>query len=234
MTMDVKRLYTGCIHGPWGFAPIHGYVVTDSDRGAILVDTGMGGPGDDFAAYPYEIRAIEEALADHGLDVSDITMVITTHLHQDHFGHNTVFRRLPFVLQRAELERGRTVLPHLTEFFDWAGARFELLEGDAEVAPGVRVLSTPGHTAGHQCVAVDTARGVELLLGDAAFTAGIWSAPDAIAADDPKWMNHQFRVGQYDTWRDSLQRLHDVAADRVHLCHDPLIVTRDSTAAEAS
>ena len=38
-------------------------------------------------------------------------------------------------------------------------ARFELLDGDADVLPGLSVIATPGHTVGHQCVLVRSADG---------------------------------------------------------------------------
>jgi N-acyl homoserine lactone hydrolase len=42
--------------------------------------------------------------------------------------------------------------------------------GDADVLPGVRLLPTPGHTAGHQAVLVDTAAGSVVIGGDVAYT----------------------------------------------------------------
>jgi N-acyl homoserine lactone hydrolase len=42
------------------------------------------------------------------------------------------------------------------------------VNGVADIAPGVRVVPTPGHTPGHQSVAVDTADGVVVIAGDCA------------------------------------------------------------------
>ena len=44
----------------------------------------------------------------------------------------------------------------LYDWFDFMNARFELLDGDAEVLPGLSVITTPGHTVGHQCVVVSS------------------------------------------------------------------------------
>ena len=45
----------------------------------------------------------------------------------------------------------------------------ELLEGEAEIMPGVRVFETPGHSIGHQSVEIDTATGRYICCGDAIF-----------------------------------------------------------------
>jgi glyoxylase-like metal-dependent hydrolase (beta-lactamase superfamily II) len=67
-------------------------------------------------------------------------------------------------------------------------ARFELLDGDTEVLPGLEVIATPGHTVGHQCVVVRGGQddpagpagpaGFDLLIGDAAYTPRQYTEPD--------------------------------------------------------
>ncbi len=58
------------------------------------------------------------------------------------------------------------------------GARFELLDGDAEILPGLSVIATPGHTAGHQCVVAAAGDGpLDLLIGDAAYTPREYTGP---------------------------------------------------------
>ena len=44
-------------------------------------------------------------------------------------------------------------------WFDFTDARFESLDGDAEILPGLSVVATPGHTVGHQSVVVSTGPG---------------------------------------------------------------------------
>jgi N-acyl homoserine lactone hydrolase len=67
-------------------------------------------------------------------------------LHFDHCGQNAVFKHAPFYVQRAELDRARREDSVLSDWFDFMGARFELLDGDAEILPGLSVIATPGHT----------------------------------------------------------------------------------------
>ena len=82
---------------------------------------------------------VADALAELDLSPADISLVINTHLHFDHCGQNAVFKHAPFYVQRAELDRARRESPSvLLDWFDFAGARFELLDGDGEILPGLR------------------------------------------------------------------------------------------------
>jgi len=223
MSIEVARLYYGHLDGlPWGRVTLHGYVLKDPRWGAVLVDTGLGGPLDDLRDLGTFPRKVDDALADHGLSVADVTAVVTTHLHQDHFGHNVVFKHLPFHVQRTELERAREEQAHLAEWFDFAGARFELLEGDAEVMPGVRAIATPGHTTGHQSLIVESADGPQLLVGDAVFNREIWEGLGSFSDEHPAW-GAQIMSGDADAWRDSAARLARVDARVIHFCHDAYI-----------
>jgi N-acyl homoserine lactone hydrolase len=80
--------------------------------------------------------------------------VINTRLNFGHCGQYAVFKHAPARVQRAELSRARREPPEPYEWFDFMNARFERLDGDAEVLPGLEVIATPGHTQGHQCVLV--------------------------------------------------------------------------------
>lgn len=50
---------------------------------------------------------------------------------------------------------------HAVNYFQW-----EFLNGDTEILPGLRIITTPGHTRGHQSVLFDTAKGVVCVSGD--------------------------------------------------------------------
>ena len=61
-------------------------------------------------------------------------------------------------MQRTELEAA--VAPdYLEEWVRFPGANYVELDGDTELFDGVSVLSTPGHSAGHQSVVVSTREG---------------------------------------------------------------------------
>jgi glyoxylase-like metal-dependent hydrolase (beta-lactamase superfamily II) len=214
--LEVRRLHLASLKGPdereW---PVHGFVIMHP-KGAILVDTGVGGPERVLTDWRVVNRTAAEALADHDLVPSDVAFVVNTHLHFDHCGQNAVFRHAPFYVQRAELDRARREAKFLSDWFDFAGARFELLDGDAEVLPGVRVLATPGHTVGHQSVVID-GDGEEVLIGDAAYTTAIYRDPE----------RQELPPGQAadrEAWGASLRRIHDSRPRHVHFCHDTHVV----------
>ena len=215
--MEIVRLHLADING---LIPVHGFVIKHPRAGAILVDTGVGYPDDLLKEWRVVNRHAAEALAEHDLSPADVRIVINTHLHFDHCGQNAVFKHAPFYVQRAELERARSQKDLVSQWFDFAGARFELMDGDAEVAEGVKVVATPGHTVGHQSVIVETGDGGALMIGDAAYTADVYEAGDA--ADLGDW-----RQGQYsdrDSWSASLRRLREMRPHAVHFCHDTRVL----------
>jgi N-acyl homoserine lactone hydrolase len=211
MGLEIRRLHLASLRGSdGGDWPVHGFVVMHP-KGCVLVDTGVGGPEQLLADWRVVNRSVADALAEHDLAPGDVRLVLNTHLHFDHCGQNSVFRHAPFYLQRAELDRARREARQLTDWFDFAGARFELLDGDAEVLPGVRVVATPGHTVGHQSVVV-AGDGEELLIGDAAYTPSVYRHPES----------EELPPGQASdraAWSASLHRLHAAAPRHVHFCH---------------
>jgi N-acyl homoserine lactone hydrolase len=214
MTLEVKRLHLASLQGVDGRRwPVHGFVVTHPG-GAVLVDTGVGGPQEILNDWRVVNRSVADALGDLDMSPADIGLVINTHLHFDHCGQNAVFSHAPFYVQHAERERARREAPELYDWLGFMNARFELLDGDTDILPGLRVIATPGHTVGHQCVAVEAGAGSpDLLIGDAAYTPRQFAAtgaddelPDGQASDRAAW------------W-ESLRRIRAVAGARVHFCH---------------
>ena len=116
------------------------------------------------------------ALGSAGARAEEISIVIHTHLHYDHAGNNRLFPNARFLVQREELRYALAptsfdatayFAPSLGITPDYLGTKFELLDGDTEIADGVRAIMTPGHTPGHQSVTVDTAGGRYCIAGDA-------------------------------------------------------------------
>jgi N-acyl homoserine lactone hydrolase len=216
MSLKITRLHLASLSQPGGAegqTPVHGFVITHPG-GAVLVDTGVGGPEDLLNDWRVVNVAAADALAQVGMSPADITLVINTHLHFDHCGQNAVFRHAPFYVQRAELDRARRESSALSEWFDFMGARFELLDGDAEILPGLSVVATPGHTAGHQCVVVKTGDGApDLLIGDAAYT------PRQYAAAGPDEELPDGQASDRAAWWESLRRVRTLGGARVHFCH---------------
>jgi N-acyl homoserine lactone hydrolase len=216
--MEIVRLHLARI-GRLNDAPVHGFVIKHPKAGAILVDTGVGWPTELVHEWKIVNRHAADALAEHDLSPADVRIVINSHLHFDHCGQNAVFKHAPFYIQRSELDFARLQKNPTKEWFDFAGAKFELLDGDTEIAEGVRVVATPGHTIGHQSVIVDTEDGGAVMVGDAAYTSDIYREVDN--ADLENWK------GQYsdrEAWSDSLHKLHDMHPHAVHFCHDTAVL----------
>jgi N-acyl homoserine lactone hydrolase len=218
MSLEVKRLHLARLRGPDGLEwPVHGFVVTHPG-GAVLVDTGVGGPGRLLSDWRVVNRSVADALAELDMAPGDIGLVINTHLHFDHCGQNAVFPHAAFYVQRAEVSRAQHESRELYDWFGFMNARFELLDGDTEVLPGLEVITTPGHTVGHQCVVVRSDDGVsDLMIGDAAYTPRLYRGP----------ADQELPPGQASdpaAWRDSLRRIRATDAAQVHFCHHTSVV----------
>ena len=190
--------------------PVHGFLVKHPG-GAGLVDTGYGNNTELIKEYRAVAVPVASALAVHGISPIDIRWVINSHLHFDHAGQNAVFPHAPLYVQRGEHKRIHEENYTVAEWLDYAGARYELLEGEAEIVPGVRVITTPGHTPGHQSIVVATASGPSVIVGDACWTVDHFEGiePPAGSMEDMK------------LWRQSVDKLHQQRPSAVHFCHDP-------------
>ena len=169
--------------------------ITDADMQRptnILVDCGVGDKPNDVIAAQYEVRrpngTLLDDLARHALQPADIDVVIFTHLHGDHSGWATrlakpganvaylpTFPNARYYVQRQEFEDAthtneRTRNTYFAENFAplLDQGALTLLDGPADVAPGVRVVPTSGHTAGHQSVIVTRTAAPVFILGDLA------------------------------------------------------------------
>ncbi|GAB3198523.1 MBL fold metallo-hydrolase [Nocardioides hungaricus] len=180
---DVRRIPLGTFTRPaeeTGGSPrgevVNGYLVRH-DAGLVLLDTGMG-RGDDETEAWYRPRRIDlrDALATAGVRLDELALVANCHLHFDHCGGNPLLGTTPVLCQRDELATARAgdyTFEHLLD-----GVRYELLDGEAEPLPGLHVIPTPGHVAGHQSLVVECAEGSVVLAGQAHEHASDWSADD--------------------------------------------------------
>ena len=158
--------------------PCLGYLV-EHPNGLLLVDSGMGYHPEVDAHYRPRRRPLTQALAAVGVTPDDIALVVNCHLHVDHCGANPQLAHggTRVVVQRTELADARTTADYtLPELLDVGEERYEQLDGEAEIWPGVLVLPTPGHTAGHQSVVVRGSDGTVVVAGQSHDTATQFSA----------------------------------------------------------
>lgn len=158
-------------------------LLVESGGVVALVEPGMGSKYD---ARQREIYGLDDvgmgrALRLLGRDPSEIDLLLPTHLHFDHAGGCTsldaagnarpVFSRARVVVQRREWEAAARPHPlvagsYRSEDFAPLSQRIELVDGEAEVAPGVSVELTGGHTPGHQVVRLSSQGREAVFAGD--------------------------------------------------------------------
>ncbi len=162
-----------------GFLPPHdmGFYVwyIEGPKKKMLVDA--GGKLESLAlwfqfvaagASGSNIQSLDQGLAKVGVKPEEIDTVILTQLHPDHVELASRFSNAKFIVQKKELDFALN--PHPAAAFFYAkecfeGLNFDIVDGDQEITDGVRVLLTPGHTAGGQSVAVDTDAGTAVITG---------------------------------------------------------------------
>lgn len=169
----------------------------------ILIDTGMGSRFDEKSDEIYEVNrspGLEENLKKVGTPPEKIDSVILAHLHFDHCGGNTKldakgnlvpsFPNAKYIIQKKEWEDAlspneRTKSSYREEdllLLERAG-QLKLIDGDFEVAPGIRAIVTGGHTRGHQIVLIESARKRCIFWGDLIPTTGHINVPYIMSYD---------------------------------------------------
>lgn len=109
-----------------------------------------------------------------GLTPDRVDHVVVSHLHMDHAGGMQFFPASRIWLQKAEMRWAMYpdrlgAAGFVRSDFDRSELRFELIEGDSEIVPGVFAILTDGHTPGHQSLIVDLPSGRFVLSGDCAY-----------------------------------------------------------------
>lgn len=128
----------------------------DAPLGRATLPTFLAEPAEGRWTWGRDGDPLVTALGEIGLSVGDLSMAVISHLHWDHAGGigTLAAAGVPVVMHSDEVAFARSEAPAFGEGFDradWAplGDRWTEVTGDAEIAPGVVVLSTPGHTPGH-------------------------------------------------------------------------------------
>ncbi len=151
----------------------------------MIVDTGIGQRWDEKSRAIYGIDrdpTLGESLGRLGMTEGDIDVVINTHLHFDHAGGNTVaeggsmapaFKSARYIAQRGEWEDAlnpneRTRASYRPGDFVpvMEAGQLDLIDGDKEITPGVKVLRTGGHDRNMQVVLVESRGETALYPGD--------------------------------------------------------------------
>jgi N-acyl homoserine lactone hydrolase len=159
--------------------PVPAYLIEVGGE-RILVDTGLNPAAvADPGAYYEQPQVMglfgfeQERSVAAQVDVETLTMVVLTHLHWDHVGGLPLIPpSVPVVIQRREWEAGQDPEAVARNFYmprDYSGEERQLVlvDGDHDLLGdgSVELLSTPGHTPGHQSLRVgDLVIGADVVL----------------------------------------------------------------------
>ncbi len=157
-------------------------LLVETDNENVLIDLGLGDKYDEKAQDIYGIKE-DPTLMDALEGLGKIDRIILTHLHFDHIGWITqkhpdgqirlTFPDAEIIVQRREweaannpdeLNRASYLPENITPL---AGTdKLHLVDGDVEIAPGIEVILTGGHSAGHQIVKISSEGSTALFWGD--------------------------------------------------------------------
>ncbi|GAB3677147.1 N-acyl homoserine lactonase family protein [Angustibacter aerolatus] len=178
MRVDASEMSYGKSFGTKVDIPVWCAAIEGGGR-RVIVDTGISDP--QWTArlmcptWQAPEQTIDGALDRLGWSRSSVDVVVNTHLHHDHCANNSAFPNAEFFVSLAEWEFAQAPiatqrvlyneswLNHPLGLFDYT-----LVDRDHfDVAPGLRLVRTPGHTPGHQSLLVQTDDGVLCVSGDA-------------------------------------------------------------------
>ncbi len=227
--------------------PFLGFLLKSGNR-YVLVDTGVDEAFGKLAWSCKEgsLALVKKALKDNGVTPDMIEMVIYTHLHYDHAGGCQLFPKAVHVFQKSEWEGLLDPLPIQLSRSDYDPNQVNkmrdlktlMVDGDAEILPGINVYEAGGHSVGGQLITVETAAGMKVLAGDVGL---FWCAvfPDQVTsltdlnglkvAANPNLKYDRLGITNslitdYFEWYDSSQLLHILAQNKwqnVYPGHEP-------------
>ncbi|MET9265057.1 MBL fold metallo-hydrolase [Amycolatopsis sp. NPDC004079] len=199
--------------------PLNVAVVRSGGR-TVLIDSGLG---TEFPGFP-RAGQLATRLVAAGIDPASVTDVVLTHLHMDHIGGLLVEGlrgrlredvRVHLAAAEAEFwqapDFSRTVMPEpipevlrttATRFLDVYRGQLRPFETEHEVAPGVRICRTGGHTPGHSIVRLESGGDRLTFAGDAVFQPGF---------ENPDWYNG-FEHDPEESARVRIRLLRELAA----------------------
>jgi glyoxylase-like metal-dependent hydrolase (beta-lactamase superfamily II) len=205
--------------------PFTCFLIRSGDR-RVLIDTGLG----PIKLWNFSGGALLGELTAAGVKPEEIDTVFLTHLHVDHVGTialpqngemKPVFPNATYRWTADEENYWRNfkaALPgtgfNIADMYSAIEGRWESAEDGATLAPGVTVIGTPGHTAGHAGVIVSSGAERAFILGDAI------SCP--VQLEQPEWSG----MGDFDPKlarqsQEAVLREAEAKGDLLTACHFP-------------
>lgn len=194
MDIDKGLMTANTDVGKWIKIPVPIFLL-DTTMGYALIDTGMNPQvikdpvpcwgewlAKDVPVHMEDKNDLRNVLKDLGVSPADVKYVINTHMHHDHLGGNRFFTDAKHFVQKDEFRFAMypddAFSSRYTIKTDLDGAQldWQLVEGEAEVLPGISLIPTPGHSPGHQSILLHDLPGVGPLIycGDAVYLKENW------------------------------------------------------------
>ena len=194
MDIDKGLMTANTDQGKWIKIPVP-ILVLDTTEGYVLIDTGMNplvikDPvaawgewlANDVPVHMEDKNDLSVALKNMGIKASDVKYVINTHMHHDHLGGNKFFTDAVHIVQKDEYrfanfpDNAFSSRYKLETDLGGKNLNWNLVEGEAEVLPGISLIPTPGHSPGHQSILLHDLPGVGALIycGDAVYLKENW------------------------------------------------------------
>ena len=157
------------------------------------------------------------ALKRHGIDPADVSHVIATHLHADHYDYFDAFSNAKLVVNKREykdMTDGRDRLARdVRKALNERPGALNLVGDNEQIAPGIRVVQLGCHTPGSQGILVRTWMGPVLLTGDVVYKYENIEKDRPTRSPDPRLCS------------EAMARIRSLA-DIVLPAHDPLTLER--------
>jgi len=185
-----RALYPELFAGDSWRVPCKCYLVR-SEGVTVLVDTGVGPPGLwDWTAE--QEGELPDTLGRLGIARDEIDIVFLTHLHIDHVGWNTdlegsvYFPRARYLVHpdSVAFASSQAERPHVRRCILPLLDRFEQVDGEMEIAPGVTAFVAPGHYPGHMALRLASDGAEAVVLADVAVHPALLEEPDWVYVSD--------------------------------------------------
>lgn len=184
------------IENSWIKLPVMAFLIETDDKEYILYDTGsnpeaMNGYWQNimqeiYPLYQTEEQRLENQLALCGVKPEDIKTVVLSHMHLDHAGNLQLFPHADVYVPKADYLNGLAAV-HATPNREKHGgyikgdmerpAEYKMVTEEFEIAPGVEVVSLPGHTEELLGLVVHLEGGTMILPQDCVYTSEIYGPP---------------------------------------------------------
>ncbi len=151
-----------------------------------------------------------EVLKRIDIDAAKLKYLVATHIHFDHISGIKLFPKATIFVQEKEFnfwiknpvaKRAPFLFVSDPAANQYLGKlegrkRLQLVRGDKKILPGMELLLAPGHTPGHQALAVNTSKGTAIVGSDLAHVAASYRTdiPSAIITDMIAWMKSYDKI----------------------------------------